>query len=282
MGIAVFKADIQAAFIGSFRRCAFFLACGFQAANRGPWRVALWLCTLAWATVAVLNLVNLIRERHPSVGMVPLAIGSLLACALPCVPLAASIVGLLACVVSVASFSVVAFLGLWCRRLAQALVPRVPIPEDACIICLGGATDGGRPLPTLKNRLDLTAGLMLEEPARVAIVSGASPEPGAESEASVMCAYLVESGVDRDRILLEDKARTTRENLTRSFALAQGMGRDRDMVICSSDYHLYRALREAASQGISAIPAPARTPRLSAPQQWCREVLTVVATYGPF
>jgi uncharacterized SAM-binding protein YcdF (DUF218 family) len=91
-----------------------------------------------------------------------------------------------------------------------------------------------------------------------------------------MARYLQEHGVMRKRILLEPTARNTRENIARSSELLDDRGFCGQRCVVSSDYHLYRALRDGRSLGIDLCPVAAPTPSGSVPQQWCREVLTIL------
>ena len=109
------------------------------------------------------------------------------------------------------------------------------------VVVLGAQVQGGGSL-TLKKRLDKTLEFMQEHPDRTVIVSGGQGPDEADTEASVMARYLIEHGADASRIIEEDKASNTRENLLFSAKLAEAAGLDTSRVlIVTSDFHMCRA-----------------------------------------
>ena len=110
------------------------------------------------------------------------------------------------------------------------------------VVVLGAQVQGGGPSLTLKKRLDKTLEFMQEHPDRTVIVSGGQGPDEADTEASVMARYLIEHGADASRIIEEDKASNTRENLLFSAKLAEAAGLDTSRVlIVTSDFHMCRA-----------------------------------------
>lgn len=82
-----------------------------------------------------------------------------------------------------------------------------------CIIVLGAQVKGKKITDSLKRRLDRAALYLKKYPGTRVIVSGGQG-PGEEiSEADAMAAYLIRSGIDRERIIREDKSTSTIENL---------------------------------------------------------------------
>ena len=76
----------------------------------------------------------------------------------------------------------------------------------------------------------------------IAVVSGGQGPDEAYTEASVMARYLIEHGADASRIIEEDEASNTRENLLFSAKLAEAAGLDTSRVlIVTSDFHMCRA-----------------------------------------
>ena len=110
------------------------------------------------------------------------------------------------------------------------------------VVVLGAQVQGDEPSLTLKKRLDKTLEFMQEYPDRTVIVSGGQGPDEADTEASVMARYLIEHGADASRIIEEDKASNTRENLLFSAKLAEAAGLDTSRVlIVTSDFHMCRA-----------------------------------------
>ena len=75
-----------------------------------------------------------------------------------------------------------------------------------------------------------------------------------------MAKYLTARGVDESRVLLEEQASDTRENLEFSRTLAQthGMRTDRVLII-TSDFHLCRAKYLAKKLGMEPYGLASRT-----------------------
>jgi uncharacterized SAM-binding protein YcdF (DUF218 family) len=126
-------------------------------------------------------------------------------------------------------------------------------PSD-CIIILGAAVWNGKPSPALRERLDIAveayrSGLA---PAIIATGGTSGDEP---SEAETMKRFLIEKGIPEAAILLEDKSRSTMENLSNSRAIMEENGFD-NAVIVTHGFHAYRASLMARSLGIPATVEP--------------------------
>lgn len=135
-------------------------------------------------------------------------------------------------------------------------------PSDCdYLIVLGAGVNGTVPSLTLRERLDAAYGYLQAHPETVCIVSGGQG-PGEEiTEAECMADWLINKGIAPERILLEDQATSTRENLAFSKALAESHRQSQvyTVGIVSSEYHLFRAALMANEQEISPILVPART-----------------------
>ena len=116
---------------------------------------------------------------------------------------------------------------------------------------LGAQVQGDGPSLTLKKRLDRALLFMQENPDKTVIVSGGQGPDEAHTEASVMAAYLIAHGADALRVIEEDRASNTRENLLFSAQLAEARGLDTSRVlIITSDFHMCRAKYIARTLGM--------------------------------
>lgn len=133
------------------------------------------------------------------------------------------------------------------------------VDADALIV-LGAAVHGDRVTWVLSNRLDTAADYLDAHPDAVCVVSGGKGSGEDVTEASAMQKYLVErKGIDPERILVEDKAESTKENFEFSKALIeQTLGKDAKIAFVTTDFHVFRARRVALKTGIDAegIAAP--------------------------
>ena len=135
-----------------------------------------------------------------------------------------------------------------------------PDPKRDYLIVLGAAVYGDQPSLTLIRRLEGAADYLERYPESVAIVSGGKGPGETVTEAQAMYDWLVANGVDPDRVLKEDRATSTKENLEFSFDMIRQRGDEPagKVAIVSSAYHLYRAKLMARMQGVEAagVAAP--------------------------
>lgn len=110
-------------------------------------------------------------------------------------------------------------------------------------VVLGAGIDGEKPSLTLKRRLDSGIKFLEEHPSAKLVVSGGFGSGLRISEAEVMKRYLIERGINEGRILKEEKSATSDENLNYTQVLLRDRDGDQlqDIVIITSDYHMFRA-----------------------------------------
>ena len=130
-------------------------------------------------------------------------------------------------------------------------------PADA-IVVLGAAQYDGRPSPVLAARLDHAVALFLTGDYRWFVVTGGKAEGDRTTEAAVARTYALEHGVPADRILVEDRGRTTLESLESVAGILRQKSVD-DAVFVSDPPHMLRVLRMAADLGIQGWGSPTPT-----------------------
>ncbi|EAC7319790.1 YdcF family protein [Listeria monocytogenes] len=146
-----------------------------------------------------------------------------------------------------------------------------PSDNADTVLILGAKVNGdpAEPAEVLKERLDAAVTYLNENPTMQVVVSGGQGEDESASEASVMEEYLVNKGITRSRIKIEDKSRRTEENIKYS----KGKFNLGKTVIVTSDYHMYRALMLAKRQGLDASGLPAKSQ--SVIKNMMRETLSI-------
>ncbi len=151
------------------------------------------------------------------------------------------------------------------------------------VIVLGGGLKGGRPSGSLARRLDKALEYAEANPETLIVTTGGLGAGQTVTEGKAMEEYLVERGFPRERILREETSTSTEENLRNAAALLEeekGLkpGEYR-VVISTTDYHVFRALRVARRQGLNAEGLGSRSSWYLKLNFYLREYLAVLA-YG--
>lgn len=132
-----------------------------------------------------------------------------------------------------------------------------PEPENMeYYLVLGAWVNGRQPSRALRKRLDKALSCAEKDPDARLILSGGQGDDEEISEAVCMRNYLTAAGVEEDRLILEDRSTSTRENLLFSNKLT-GCGGARCGII-SNDFHICRVMklaRQAGYRDCYGIPA---------------------------
>lgn len=152
----------------------------------------------------------------------------------------------------------VAILGVLAIAVAEIPVIAASRGDDDAsapyLVVLGAGVNGNVPSLSLVDRLKAAAVYLEAHPNAVAILSGGQGDGESIAESKAMFDWLTARGIDPARLIQEDKATSTEENLAFSFDIIRARGDDPadGVAIVSSEYHLYRAKQMAKKQG--AIP----------------------------
>ena len=134
---------------------------------------------------------------------------------------------------------------------------RTPEPENMeYYLVLGAWVNGRQPSRALRKRLDKALSCAEKNSAARLILSGGQGDDEEISEAVCMWNYLTAAGVAEERLILEDRSTSTRENLLFSDQLT-GCASSRCGII-SNDFHICRVMklaREAGYRDCYGIPA---------------------------
>ncbi|MEI4802076.1 YdcF family protein [Bacillus sp. FJAT-51639] len=143
-----------------------------------------------------------------------------------------------------------------------------------CVLILGAKLFGDKPSLSLQNRLDVALGYLHSHPKVKVVVSGGQGDDEDISEALSMSRYLMENGIGKERILLEDRSTSTYENIKFSKDLYD----IKHAVVVSNTYHLYRAKIIADRIGMKMEALAAPTPKRSRKKAYIREYAAVIKT----
>lgn len=119
------------------------------------------------------------------------------------------------------------------------------------MIILGAKVNEDGISKTLKRRLDKAIEYYnTNKNINNIIVSGGQGSDEVVTEALAMKNYLVKNGVSEDKIIMEDKATTTLENIIFSKKIITDKNLKGKVLIVTSDYHLFRGQFIASILGI--------------------------------
>lgn len=119
------------------------------------------------------------------------------------------------------------------------------------LIVLGAQVRENGPSVVLTHRLDKAADYLLKHPGTKCIVSGGQGKNEPCTEAEGMKQYLLEKGIETQRILLEDRSENTTQNIEFSQRLVNLKGKR--VGIVTNNFHLFRALHIAEKQGLTEV-----------------------------
>ena len=153
-------------------------------------------------------------------------------------------------------------------------------PVDAVIV-LGAGLMGERVTPLLASRLDRGRQALDRSRARGRdthlICSGGQGADEVVPEAVAMANHLVESGVDRDLLWLEDASTSTEENLQFSAWVAAEHGVEGGrFAVVTNDYHALRAALLMRRTGLDGYALGATTARYFWPSAILREFAAIL------
>lgn len=124
-------------------------------------------------------------------------------------------------------------------------------PNLDYLIVLGAQVKEKGPSAALKFRLDTAYDYLVENENTLCIVSGGQGANEPHSEAQGMYDYLVEKGIAKERLIMEDKSTDTSENIAFSSVFLD-MEKDR-VGIVTNNFHVFRGVRLAKHQGIQNV-----------------------------
>ena len=107
------------------------------------------------------------------------------------------------------------------------------------------------PSPVLKYRLDAALEYLSEHTSTICIVTGGKGSNEVRPEAEVMAEYLIARGISEDRIMIENRSRTTTENMKNAAELFDTA--NSSTAIITNNFHLFRSVRIARKQGIRNV-----------------------------
>ena len=141
------------------------------------------------------------------------------------------------------------------------------------LIVLGAQVNEDGPSAVLRLRLNAAIEYLDANPDTMVIVTGCQGPNEPFAEAYGMRDYLVAMGIDPARIIVEDRARDTAQNIAFSAMLIPDGA---SIAIVSNNFHIYRALSIAEKQGIEAYGLAAPMNPFFFTNNVAREIIAII------
>ncbi len=168
----------------------------------------------------------------------------------------------------IASSFILIQIGIWTNALSKDTY------EPEYIIILGAGLNGDKVSLTLSERLDKGIELATKHTNSKVIVSGGQGFGETITEAEAMKRYMINKGIVAERIIEEDRATSTLENIIYSKELMH----DEKAVVAliTSEFHMFRARLIAKFNGLRTFGVPSPTPFYLLPNSCLREYFAII------
>lgn len=162
-------------------------------------------------------------------------------------------------------------------KMAAAAMNRPPEDVSCTVIVLGcQVLPDGRPSLMLQNRIRAAYDYLAGHPDAVCVASGGQNDREPGTEARCIRDTLVSMGIDPARIRMEERSRSTEENLAFSAAVIREEGLPATAVIASDNFHQLRAAIWAEREGLTPCAAGCASPWFLAAGYWAREAAALL------
>lgn len=150
------------------------------------------------------------------------------------------------------------------------------------LLVLGCRVRGEKAEPTLQMRIDKAAEYLSENKETIAILCGGIVHKDQfRSEAQVMADELISKGIEKERLILEDKSLTTVQNFINAKIIMADMGFSEEAKagVLSSEFHLMRVKMIADKCDFSCETLAAPSPKKEKAKNYIREFFAWPITY---
>ena len=139
-------------------------------------------------------------------------------------------------------------------------IAKPPTAENTTVIVLGCAVYGETPSQMLRLRIDAAEEYLKQNPDAEAVLSGGQGPNEDITEALCMYRELVDRGISSERLFMEDKSTSTRENIAFSMDIIRENNLSTDIAIVTNNFHLFRAGISVKEEGYECTYIDAYTP----------------------
>ena len=150
-----------------------------------------------------------------------------------------------------------------------------PSDNAEYVIVLGAHVFGERMSANLRYRVEAACDYLKKNPDTKAVLSGGQGQGENITEAEAMRRYLVQEGIEEERLLIEGDSVNTEENIRNSAKLIGD--KSKKVVIVSNSFHIYRAKGIAKKQGYKHVEGlGCKIHPYSIPNSYVREAVAVI------
>ena len=177
------------------------------------------------------------------------------------------------CVIAVCMTAILVTVG----RMALAAADRPAQGQECTVVVLGCQVfPDGHPSLMLRGRIQAAYRYLTDHPEAVCIASGGQNGSEPVSEAQCIRDTLVSMGIDPGRIYMEDRSRSTEENLAFSARLIAERGLPTAVAVASDNFHQLRAAIWAQRSGLTPYSDGCASPWFLTAGYWARETAALL------
>lgn len=163
-----------------------------------------------------------------------------------------------------------------CIILGGIYIHNSDVKPDYILILGAGIYEDGSPTLTLENRLQTGMDFAARYPDAYIVVSGGQGKNEPVPEAQAMAEYMIDRGMDPDRIIIEDKSTSTMENFKFTKELIDD---SKKIVFITNDFHVFRSTMLAGRNGLDAYGYGTSTPGIVLVNCYLREFFAMVKSF---
>ena len=149
--------------------------------------------------------------------------------------------------------------------------------NETTVIVLGCRVKGSVPSKALVKRCRAAAEYMKANRKAVAILSGGQGDDEDISEAECMYGLMTSYGIDKERLVKEEKSTSTYENMLYSKQIIDTLDLSENIAVATSEYHLLRAKMYAQEFDLNPYSLPAKSIPILRVAYFTREVFGIWA-----
>lgn len=182
-------------------------------------------------------------------------------------------------------FKTMMVLGITFIIIVESMIIYTGVEDDVTngadyVIVLGAGIFGERVSLTLKYRLEVAYDYLMENEQTRAVLSGGQGEGEEITEAEAMYRYLLNKGIEEERLIKEEQSRNTRENIRNSYVILNELeGMEFEVDIITSRFHVLRSRMIANEEGHQVGGVGSKTLLYLVPNSYFRELFAVVVEF---